>query len=381
MWTVGLNAHLLSADRSYRSAGVSRYVHSLLAELPLVDATISYCAFLGPYLPECPGWRTLRSPWPTGSPPARILWEQLVQPWAARRQGLDLLHAPVNIGPLMAPCPLIVTVHDLSFCHFPHLFKPARRLYQERLTRATLQRAAAVIAVSQSTCDDIVQWMDIAPDRITVIPNGVGAEMQPVRGEAIAELRRRHQLPEHFVLSLSTLEPRKNLELLLEAYASLAHQGAIEHKLVIAGGKGWYYATIFEAVARLGLGDRVIFPGFVPENDKPLWYSAADLFVYPSLYEGFGLPPLEAMACGTPVVVTKTSSLPEVVGDAGLYIDPYDPADLASAMLALLRDSNRRHKLRQAGLEQARRFSWRRTAVQTAHLYHRILGDSDECDV
>jgi glycosyltransferase involved in cell wall biosynthesis len=381
MWTVGLNAHLLSADTSYRSAGVSRYVHSLLSYLPQVDSAISYCAFLGPGLPEYAGWRTSRSLWTTGSPPARVLWEQLVQPWAARRQALDLLHAPVNIGPLMAPCPLIVTVHDLSFRHFPHLFRPARRLYQEKLTRATVQRAASVIAVSQSTRDDIVQSMDIPLERITVIPNGVDAEMRPMEEKAVAELRRRYQLPEHFVLSLSTLEPRKNLELLLEAYASLVHRGMIGHKLVIAGGKGWYYATIFASVERLGLSDRVIFPGFVPEGDKPLWYSAADLFVYPSLYEGFGLPPLEAMACGTPVVVAATSSLPEVVGDAGLYIDPHDPSDLACTMAALLHDSGRRHKLREAGLEQASRFSWRKTAVQTARLYHRILGDADGCEV
>jgi glycosyltransferase involved in cell wall biosynthesis len=381
MWTVGLNAHLLSADTSYRSAGVSRYIHSLLAHLPQVDPSISYCVFLGPGLPEYAGWKTSRSIWSTGSAPARILWEQVAQPWAARRQALDLLHAPVNIGPLMLPCTLIATVHDLSFYHFPHLFRPARRIYQQTLTRATLQRAAAVIAVSQSTRDDIVRLMDIAPERITVIPNGVGAEMRPMEEKAVAEFRRRYHLPPHFILSLSTLEPRKNLELLLEAYALLVHRGGPEHRLVIAGGKGWYYATIFATVERLRLSDRVIFPGFVPEGDKPLWYSAADLFVYPSLYEGFGLPPLEAMACGTPVVVAATSSLPEVVGDAGLYIDPHDPADLADAMAALLHDSNRRHKLREAGLRQANRFSWRKTAVQTARLYHRILGDADGYEV
>ena len=167
--------------------------------------------------------------------------------------------------------------------------------------------------------------------------------MRPVvDAQALAALRQRYGLPERFVLFLGTLEPRKNLPLLLEAWAMLKGRGSLGHKLVIAGGKGWYFAQIDEAVARLGLEDDVILPGFVPQAELPLWYSAAEVFVYPSLYEGFGLPPLEAMACGAPVVVTNVSSLPEVVGQAGLLVSPDDPQALMEALAVLLEDERRR---------------------------------------
>jgi len=189
----------------------------------------------------------------------------------------------------------------------------------------------------------------------------------------VATLRRRHGLPEPMILYLGTLEPRKNLPRLLEAYALLRRRPGVRHRLVLAGGRGWYYDEIRAAVERLGLRDEVLFPGYVPEEDKPLWYSAADLFVYPSLYEGFGLPPLEAMACGTPVVVSNTSSLPEVVGEAGLCVDPLDPEALARAMLALISDRERHRAYREAGLARARAFTWRTTAARTAALYHAVL--------
>lgn len=177
------------------------------------------------------------------------------------------------------------------------------------------------------------------------------------------------------ILFLGTLEPRKNIVTLLEAYALLRRRKGFAHRLVIAGGKGWYYKEIDAAVERLGLRGEVFFPGFVPQDELALWYAAADLFVYPALYEGFGLPPLEAMACGTPVVVSSASSLPEVVGDAGLLVDPHDPAALAQAMLAVLDDPARHQALRQAGLARASAFSWRAAAQGTAAVYHQILGD------
>ena len=373
---VGLNAQLLSRDVGYRSAGVSRYIHALLTHLPAADPGLRYTAF-GVWEPNAyPGWRLRRPVWHTDSPPKRILWEQLAQPWAARRERLDLLHAPVNVGPLLSPCPQIVTLHDLSFYLYPEMFSPAKRLYQQRLSRHSLRHAAGIIAVSESTRQDAVRLLGLPQDDITVVRNGVGAEMRPRRGDpALDALRKRYSLPERFVLSLSTLEPRKNLTLLVEAFADLAARHQVDHALVIAGGQGWFYETIYAAVDRLSLRDRVIFPGYVPEHDKSLWYSAADLFVYPSLYEGFGLPPLEAMACGTPVIVANTSSLPEVVGDAGVYVDPYDAEGLAGAMAALLRDPERRHTLAIAGLAQAARFSWATTAKGTAQVYRRILGE------
>jgi len=305
---------------------------------------------------------------------ARILWEQLVLPRHARRRELDLLHAPVYVGPLDAPCPLVVSVHDLSFFRFPDLFPRIKRYYLQPFTRMTVRRASVVLASSESTGRDLVDILGASPDKIRVIPLGVDEGMRPLSGsKAVKVFRRRESLPEHMILYVGTLEPRKNLSTLLEAYARLCREPGFKHDLVIAGGKGWYYEEIDRTVERLGLRGRVLFPGFVPDADLPLWYNAADLFVYPSLYEGFGLPPLEAMACGTPVVVSDVSSLPEVVGGAGLAVAPSDSEALARAMARLLGDGELRDACRASGLERAQQFSWGACARKTADVYHQVL--------
>ena len=382
MARIGFNAHLLSLASNYRAAGVSRYISSLLGLLPQVegelraDAPAALVALVGDRRIHLPGWEVRPSLWPTQRPLARILWEQAVQPWRARRERLDLLHAPVYVGPVIAPCPLVVTVHDLSFYLYPELFQPMNRLYLQVAARRSVRQARAVIADSMSTARDIARILDIAEGDITVIPAGVGQEMRPIADQArLAAFRAAHGLPERFILFLGTLEPRKNVPLLLEAYAQLAGSSAIDHSLVIAGGKGWYYESIEATVDRLGLWGKVIFPGFVPEVELCLWYNAADLFVFPSLYEGFGLPPLEAMACGTPVIVSSASSLPEVVGDAGLVVPADDASALASAMGQVLNDEAYRRELARAGLRRAQSYSWRTTALRTCELYHRLLGD------
>ena len=371
---IGLNAHLLSFASSYRSAGVSRYIANLLTYLPQVDTQADYFAYLGDSRIACPGWSRRIARLNTGRPPVRILWEQVAQPWAARYDRLDLLHVPVYVGPWNSPCPVVVTVHDLSFFLYPELFRRYNRLYLQALTRRTVARAVRVIADSASTRADILRLLGTPPEKVSVIPAGVGVEMRPIgAAEQMQALRRRYGLPEHIILYLGTLEPRKNLPLLLEAYAQLRRTGCT-HRLVLAGGKGWYYEDIEATVTRLGLREEVLFPGHVPDEELPLWYNAADLFVYPSLYEGFGLPPLEAMACGTPVITSNAASLPEVVGDAGLIVDAHSAPALAEAMAQLLGDPQRRRQLRQAGLARARLFSWRATASKTAALYHEILG-------
>ena len=372
---VGLNAHLLSLDANYRGAGVSHYIYNLLLHLPQAANDLSYLVFSGDDRAHFTGWDARVSPWPTPRPPARILWEQVVQPWSAWREKLNLLHVPVYVGPWVAPCPLVVTIHDLSFYLCPELLRPANRHYLQRMTRHTVERAAGVIAVSASTRSDLARVLGLPPERVTVIPNGVGEEMRPVHDPAVlADWRGRRGLPERMILFLGTLEPRKNITTLLEAYALLRREADFAHRLVIVGGKGWYYDRIYTVVERLGLREEVLFPGFVPQEELPLWYGAADLFVYPSLYEGFGLPPLEAMACGTPVVVADIPSLTEVVGDAALTVDPHDARALASAMSRVLGDPLLQRTLRERGLVRARRYSWRATALQTAALYHQLLG-------
>jgi glycosyltransferase involved in cell wall biosynthesis len=224
----------------------------------------------------------------------------------------------------------------------------------------------------------VITFFGVPGERVVVVPNGVAEAFQPADPAEVADFRRNKGLPEHFILFLGTLEPRKNIVRLLEAYALWLHERPTGTKdapaLIIAGAKGWFYETIFARVNELGLAEHVIFPGFVPAEELPWWYRAAELFVYPSLFEGFGLPVLEAMACGTPTITSNASSLPEVAGDAALLIDPEDTEGLAGAMAHVLAEPKVAAKMRAAGLRQAARFSWARTAAQTAAVYRSVLG-------
>jgi glycosyltransferase involved in cell wall biosynthesis len=382
---VGLSAHLLSLERGYRSAGINGYIYNLLHYLPQVAGRYRYTAFLSErrFSPE-PPLSIRRSCLPTARAPVRIFWEQAIQPLALRQVGVDLLHALAFVSPLLQPCPAVVTVYDLSFLRFPESFRPLNRLYLRLFTGRSVRRARRVIAISESTRQDVVRLLGKPAEQVDVIYCGVDERFRPQAPATVAAFRRAKDLPERFVLFLGTLEPRKNVVALLEAYARLvASERGAWPALVVAGARGWFYREIFAAVERLNLTERVILAGYVPEEEKPLWYNAAEFFVYPSLFEGFGLPPLEAMACGTPVVVSDTSSLPEVVGDAGIKVPPTDVAALADAMAAMHHDSAARADWRQRGLDRAARFSWRETARRTVSVYGRVLdvGRGDKRDV
>jgi glycosyltransferase involved in cell wall biosynthesis len=267
----------------------------------------------------------------------------------------------------------VITVHDLSFLRYPERFRPANRLYLSTMTRLSCRRARRVIAVSQATADEIVRLLGVSAAHIDVIPHGVEHDrFQPVPAAELHGFRHEKDLPERFILYLGTLEPRKNILTLLEAYGrTQAFREAVP--LVIAGGKGWYYEEIFERVEQLGLTDAVRFPGFVPDAEIPLWYNAATVFVYPSIYEGFGLPLLEAMACGTPVIGSTASSIPEVVQGAGLLVAPDDVDQLSDSLDRVVQDRNLRADLSERGRARSASFTWQATAVATAASYRRAL--------
>jgi len=293
-------------------------------------------------------------------------------PLLARRARLDVLHGPVNVAPRRAPCPTVVTVHDLAFLRFPNTLTPGRRRYLTAATRDAVRRAERVIAVSASTARDVVELLGAAPDLVTVVPLAADPAFRPLPPAALAAFRAERGLARPFVLSVATLEPRKNLPLLLRAFARIAAD--VEHDLVLVGAEGWMGGELRATLGRLNLGDRVRLAGFGDPADLPSWYGAAELFVYPSLFEGFGLPPLEAMACGTPVVVSTAASLPEVVGDAALAIDPTDEAGLAASMGRVLFDPILAADLRARGLARAAGFSWARTAAATVGVYREAAG-------
>jgi glycosyltransferase involved in cell wall biosynthesis len=377
---VGLNAQLLSLTRTYRGAGINGYIFQLLRHLPAVEADggsetpeLSFTAFLPDVGFEAPpGLAVARSRWDTRRPWRRIVWEQTRL--AAISRDLDLLHGLAFAAPFVSSCPTVVTVHDLSFLRHPGAFRPFNRSYLSLVTKASTRRAARVIAVSQSTRQDVIALCRVPPERVAVVPNGVTPEFHPADPAEVSAFRQRAGLPERYILYLGTLEPRKNLVRLLEAYALLdarqqtAGAPAVP-PLVIAGAKGWYYQEIFARVADLGLTGRVLFPGFVPIEELPWWYRGAVLFVYPSLFEGFGLPVLEAMACGTPAITSRASSLPEVAGDAAILVDPQDVEQLAEAIHRVLTAPDLAGQLRAAGFRQAAHFSWERTAAETRQVY------------
>lgn len=376
---VGLNAHLLSRQAGYRGAGIHTFILQLVQHLPAdgpVAEEMRFTIFTGQGrldAHQAPARRVRTTRWPTERPIVRIAWEQLAQPLALHRSGVDLLHSLAFVSPLVTPCPAVVTVHDLSFMHFPKRFQPAKRLYLRAMTRVSCRRARRVIAVSQATADDVTRLIGVPPGRIDVIPHGVDhARFRPLPPDQVAGWRQASGLPSHFILFVGTLEPRKNLTRLIEAFAQVRTKDP-QLKLVVAGGKGWYYGEIFDRVQTLSLAEAVIFPGFVPPEELPLWYNSAAAFIYPSTYEGFGLPLLEAMACGTPVVAANTSCLPEVVADAGLLVSPDDPDDMALALIHLLSDAGRRAELSERGKARAQKYTWQATATATVSTYQRAL--------
>lgn len=377
---VALNAQLLSTQSSYRGAGVSHYCRHLLqalGQLATADGSPRFTAFVNAADFVAPGVELAVGPGLLARPPVRIAWEQLLLPRELRRRQVDLVHGLVNVLPLATSTPGVVTVHDLSFLRLPRKFPRAKRLYLTRLCQASVDRARHVIAVSRQTADDLVRFFGTAAARITVIHNGVDRVFSPGNPADIEAFRAGRGLPSRYFLYVGTLEPRKNLPTLIRAFARWRASGdpeAHQVKLVLAGAQGWFYAEIFRLVSELGLQDRVLFPGFVPDAELPLWYRAAEAFVYPSLFEGFGLPVLEAMACGTPVLCSRIGSLTEIVGEAALTVPPTAEDGWMAAMALLARQPQLRQELSRRGLAQAQKFSWEATALATLEVYQAVHG-------
>lgn len=369
---IALNAQLLSSQLGYRSAGIHGYIYNLLANLATASPDDwSYTAFVGKNNShQFEQIEMLHAGLDTESPIKRVLWEQLLQPQKLRL--FDLYHGLAFALPLALNKPSVVTVYDLSFIHFPQVLSTGRRLYLRLFTELSCRRADRVIAISHSTATDIHQSFGISTDKIDVADCGYAKEQFKILSQhEIGEFRRENDLPERFWFFVGTLEPRKNLITLLKAYNELHPQKRLP--LYIGGSKGWLYDEIFQFVQSHKLSDAVQFVGFIPTEKLPLWYNSAETFLYPSIFEGFGLPVLEAMACGTPVIVSDTSSLPEVIGDSGLRVDPLNITDWKNALERAFLDSQWRLQAREQGLVEASRYSWQDTAYKTIGTYQKTL--------
>jgi glycosyltransferase involved in cell wall biosynthesis len=375
---IGINAQLLSFSQNYRNGGVSRYIRYLLKELAKQPGTHEYTVFVnGLEVVEMlsaqhPQLTYIAAPWSESQPAARIAWEQLTLPSLIRHKHIDVLHSPVNVLPAWLPrdCAGVVTLHDLAFLRFPDVLTRSKRFYHRMFTVRSIRRATMVVAVSDSTKQDAVELVGVPAERVHTVYTCIDTRFSNVPNEEdVLSFREKQGLPGGYLLYLGTLEPRKNITTLVEAYAQLRKTHAIGEKLVLAGGKGWLYDAIFERVQQLDLASEVVFVGFVADAEQALWYRAASAFVYPSLYEGFGMPVVEAVVCGVPVVTSNVSSLPEAGAGVALCIDPLNVEALAAAMYKALTDQTFRQKCSTMAPVVAQRFSAQRMVKQTIQVY------------
>ena len=292
-----------------------------------------------------------------------------------RRNPVEVLHVQYTAPPF-APCPIVSTIHDLSFEHLPETFTRRSRTQLRLTVRGTARRAAVILTLSEFSRRDIIETYAVDPERVLVTPAAAPPNFAPVENETeLKDIRERYGIKANYLLSLGSIQPRKNLARLIEAYALLRTSRAGDQlpQLVIAGKRGWLDNEIQRAAQRENRNESIKFIGYVPEKDLPALYSAAICFVYPSFFEGFGLPVLEAMQCGTPVIAGNRTSLPEVAGAAALLFDPFDAGALAEAIERIIHNPDTRAELRVKGLERARIFSWTATARLTLQAYERAL--------
>ena len=375
---IAINAQLLSFSQNYRSGGISCYIRHLLIELAKQPGKHEYTVFVNGQdvverlAAQHPQITYIPVSWSESRPIARVTWEQLTLPSIIRQRHIDVLHSPANVLPERLPrsCAGVVTLHDLAFMRFPNILKRSKRLYHRTFTIRSLQRATMVITDSDSTKQDAIELVGVPAERIQTVYLAVDPRFSnEIKAEELEAFRQKQALTKGFLLYLGTLEPRKNITTIIEAYAQLRQKYAIEEKLVLAGGKGWFYDAIFEKVQKLGLESEVMFPGYVADSEQALWYSAASAFVYPSLYEGFGLPVAEALSCGTPVVTSNVSSLPEAGADIALCVDPQNVEAMAEVLYKALTDAAYRQKCRTMAPTVAQRFSPQRMVEQIIAIY------------
>lgn len=372
---VGIDARLLY----YQRGGISQYLLHLIEALAEIDPSDVFTVFQSrkdrSTLSERLNFRR-RSLW---TPPHHRL-EQLLLLLELSSANIDILHSPDFIPPLRKAqgklfrrrFKSVITVHDLAFLRFPHLLTKESHHYYGLVTRAVAS-AEGIISVSDWTRRDLLELTSADDRKIRVIHNAADARFRPLDDRhAVQRFCQERGLPSDFILWVGTLEPRKNLDTLLKAMAMLQGKTPGKQTLVAVGARGWLYESALQLLDRLRMKDHVIFYGPAAVDELVMLYNAASMFVFPSLYEGFGIPPLEAMACGTPVVSSNAACLPEVLGDAAAFVDPQDVDGWAQAIEQLAGDERQRQELRRKGLERAASFSWRRTAEQTLNLYRQI---------
>ena len=372
MLRIGIDA---TAIPHRERVGAGNYIFDLVRALARADAENEYFVFAKPvHIDE---WRIEQANFhfiPGGSHarPVRLLWEQTALARLCRQYRIDVLHSPHYTAPVFCRSRSVVTFCDTIFFSHPELHTLSKRLFFRQMMKLAARRASAIITISASTARDVAHLFEgtLPPEKVRVTTLAASSHFRLLNDAAgVERICRKYNLQAgQFILYVGALEPRKNVPTLLHAYRALVDRG-FQQRLAIVGRRGWMFKDIFTTAKTLKLEGRVIFTGYVPDEELPYLYNGARVFAYPSLYEGFGLPVLEAMACGAPVVTSNASSMPEIVGEAGLLVDPHDRRQLTEAIERLIVDDDLHHALQEQGVRRAADFSWEKTARETLKAY------------
>jgi glycosyltransferase involved in cell wall biosynthesis len=370
---IGINALFLVAGKG---GGIERYLRGLLKWLAIIDKKNEYLIFSNKdntgTFERRENFREIISPVSARIRPAKILWEQIVLPFQLKKENVDIVLSAGNIAPKLTFCPSIVIIYDLISFSYPENFSLAEKLALKYLLRRTATVADRIITISESSRNEIKKWLGVSEDKISVVHGGCDENFRKdhIKGDSI---KNKFGVANGFIFCAASLRRYKNLEGLIKAFSILKKEHRIPQKLVLAGHKEKYFEKLQELVTLLGLQNDVIFTGFITEDELQSLYSSADTIVYPSFYEGFGLPILEAMASGTPVVASNVTSIPEVAGDAALLFDPHDIDEMAEKVHNVLKDENLQKSLISKGLERVKEFTWKRTAEKVLEVINSIV--------
>ena len=368
---IAIDAHSVGAQLG----GNESYALNLIEALAQIDSVNEYTL----YVTTAAACDRFHQRWPNFKvhrtlPHTPLIRIPLTLSAELRKHPVDVLHVQFTAPPF-CPCPVVVSIHDLSFEHLPQTFNRRSRTQLRLTVRHSARRATKILTLSEHTRRDVIDTYRIAADKVTAIPLAAPAHFGPITyDKELQRVRHTYGIDGDYVLTVGSIQPRKNLVRLIKAYAALrgAHSSNRCPKLVIVGKCAWLYDETLRALEETGVRDSVVLTGYVPESDLPALYSSALCFVYPSYFEGFGLPPLEAMKCGAPVIVGNATSLPEVVGEAALKVDPFDVSAITAAMDQLINNSELRRELSVKGQARAKMFDWNDTARRTLAVYEQV---------
>jgi glycosyltransferase involved in cell wall biosynthesis len=365
--------------------GVGYYAKNLVHALSKVDSVNEYLLYGIFY--ECYPKEWKKAPIPNS--PNFKLHQKHSLSWFIRKRWkngrrykekllgeIDILHSTAFTMPPIYGPKIVVTIHDLSCFVYPQYHTEANYQFVTRNVHQAARRASFIIADSENTKREIMRFLHVPEEKIGVIYLAAEERYNEKRSlEFITQVKKKYHIQKPYFLTVGSLEPRKNLATALMAFKALLEIRRIDYQFVVIGGKGWKNESFYQLLKKLRIDDHLVFTGYVPEEDLPALYQGAEIFVYPSFYEGFGLPVLEAMASGTPVITSNTSSLPEVAGDAALLVNPKEVFEIYEAMEALITNPSLRKELRGKGLDQSKKFSWEKTARQTLEIYQKVVAN------